>query len=568
MATPGLTVCLIVRDEHDNLASMLPEVIAATDDVVVVDTGSDDDSAELARSLGARVLSEPWTDDFASARNRGLREVRTSHVLWLDADDRVTRADLAVIRNEALAHPDAGIELILVNESDDPNAVTSCWQLRVVPAWTEHVFEGRVHEQLRPSLHRTGTPIVRLPVAIRHVGHRDPHEALRKAHRNLELLVTEAAERPEDAVVQYHVARTATHVGRLADARDAARRCLELRNDGEIAQAAAALLGRLELEAGHSDEAEKVLREAVDRRPDDGLARFLLGDLLRRRGDFEGALRELRTARVAPLRRTTLPVPAAGLARAVRLRLGEILEILERPAEAAVAYREILDDRPQDPTASPALARTLIAAGAWDEAERHLDRLMRTTEAEPEVTLLRAHLAFARGRTEEAADSFGKVLTLAPSNWAAPLHLGHLALRQGDADEAFDLYSKALELADEPEIRVGLAAVHLERGELRAALDDLETVFDRCPGRPLPRGTEALAGEALLRLGRADEARRAFEHHLERLGPDARIVARLADCYRELGGHDAARFGYEEALKLQPDLASARRGLAALPSGE
>ena len=73
-----------------------------------------------------------------------------------------------------------------------------------------------------------------------------------------------------------------------------------------------------------------------------------------------------------------------------------------------------------------------------------------------------------------------------------------------------------------------------------------------------------MAGEALLRIGRADEARRAFERHLERLGPDARIVSRLADCHRELGAPDVARSAYLKALELEPDLPEATRGLQAL----
>jgi tetratricopeptide (TPR) repeat protein len=88
--------------------------------------------------------------------------------------------------------------------------------------------------------------------------------------------------------------------------------------------------------------------------------------------------------------------------------------------------------------------------------------------------------------------------------------------------------------------------------------------MEGCRGRPLPPGAEALAGEALLRSGRAAEAREAFERHLGRLGADARIVARLADCYRELGAPAAARRGYQEALRMKPGLAEARHGLRAL----
>ena len=54
--------------------------------------------------------------------------------------------------------------------------------------------------------------------------------------------------------------------------------------------------------------------------------------------------------------------------------------------------------------------------------------------------------------------------------------------------------------------------------------------------------------------------------HLHRHGPDARVLARLADCYREIGAADAARMGYQEALRLSPDLQEALRGLETLPA--
>jgi tetratricopeptide (TPR) repeat protein len=562
---PGLTVCLIVRDERENLASRLAELAATADDVIVVDTDPDDATPVEAYSAGVRVYEYPRSDDSAGARNRALDEVRTSHALCLDVTDHISARDLTALRKEVGQRTSTAFELIVVNESGDPNTVTSCCQVRVVPVRPEHRFEGRVHERIRPALERTRTSVMRVPLVVRHTGSREPGRAIREAHRHLDHLRREVDEGRDDAGLLYELAQAASQAGHLDEARRVAQRCVETQSsDVDAIQAAAILLGHLELERGDTAKAERVLREAVQRRPDDAFARFSLGDLLRRANDFPGALRELTAARAAPLRRSSVPVPVAGLARTVRLRLGAVLEILDRPAEAAVAYREILDDWPDEPGASRALVRALIRAGAWDEAERQLTRLADDSAEDPDVTLLAAHLAFARNHEEEAARLFARALELDPENWAAPLHLGHLALRQGDISTAFDHYSRARALADEPEVRVGLAAARLEQGEIREALDELEAVFDQCSGRPLPRGTEAMAGEALLRIGRADDARRAFERHLERLGPDARVVSRLADCYRELDAPEAARFGYEEALKLEPGLPEAARGLGAL----
>jgi tetratricopeptide (TPR) repeat protein len=560
---------MIVRDEREHLSELLPTLTSVADDVVVVDTGSSDGTPELAREAGARVFTETWQDDFALARNRGLAEVRTSHVMWIDADDRIDAEDLRRVREEALTRGRVGLMLLLVNEDRDPNAVASCWQLRVFPTDPAHRFEGRVHEQVRTSLDGTGTPVESLDVTVRHTGYVDPATVVRKARRNLELLRREVRDgRDRDITVLYHYVKGAMRTGDLDEAADVARRCVEsppADATPDVLQAIALLLARIEMQRGREEEAQRLLREAVDRQPDDPMARFFLGELLRRQGDLPAALRELQTARLSPMRQTTLPLPVAGLSRAIRLHLGEILEMYGQHVDAVAAYREILSDRPGDVPVVLALARALLGSGSLDQAELALDEVAASgMEETGEILLLRATLAFNRGQDEAAEALYAQVAEKMPRAWAAPLHRGHIALRNRRLQEALGHYEQALELADTPEVRVGLAAAQLESGALTEALGQLAHVVEQCEGRPFPPGTEALTGEALLRLGRPQEALEALERHLRRFGPDPRIVSRVADCYRELGATSAARVGYNEALRLLPGLPEAQAGLAEL----
>ncbi|MFN8179510.1 MAG: tetratricopeptide repeat protein [bacterium] len=568
MSGTGLTVCMIVRDERRNVAELLPAIRPSVDEVIVVDTGSVDGTPAVAEGAGARVVHRAWDDDFAAARNAGLACVTTSHALWLDADDRIAPEDLGRVREAVRKRPGVAWMMLLVNEAEDPSAVTSCWQLRVFPARTEHRFAGRVHEQIQEALRRTGTPIERLDATVRHTGYTDPEEVLRKSRRNLALSEKELAEgRPDDVNVLYHLMRAAARCGEPAKAIDAARRLVERPAAGaptEVLQTADVTLGRLLFQRGQTRDALAVLRRAVERAPEDPLARYYLGDLLRRDGDLISAARELAAARACPIRFETVPVPVAGLSRAIRTTLGEVLEHLARPAEAAAAYREALRDFPGDGPLARMLARACIAMGELDEAGRILDGLADNDDAVPEMLRLRGGLAFSRGRDVEAKRLFERVETLCPRDGSAPLHLGHLALRAGDFAGATKHYERALAGAETPEARVGLAAAQLELNLVPACLESLVRAVEGCPGRPLPPGTEALLGEALLRSGRAEEAREAFERHLRRFGADARVLARLADCYRALGAPAAARRGYEEALRMRPGLVEAESGLVAL----
>jgi len=88
-ARTGVSLCLIVRNEEANLPDCLGSVEGLFDDVVVVDTGSTDATAEVARRFGARVFDFPWIDSFAAAATRASTTPAVGWVLWLDADDRL-----------------------------------------------------------------------------------------------------------------------------------------------------------------------------------------------------------------------------------------------------------------------------------------------------------------------------------------------------------------------------------------------------------------------------------------------------------------------------------------------
>ena len=82
-----LSVAVIVRDAAEALRETVVSVKEVADEVVVVDTGSTDDSRKVAQQLGARVFDHTWRDDFSAARNECLSFVRGAWVLWLDAGE-------------------------------------------------------------------------------------------------------------------------------------------------------------------------------------------------------------------------------------------------------------------------------------------------------------------------------------------------------------------------------------------------------------------------------------------------------------------------------------------------
>src|SRR5438552_15475222 len=105
----SLSVCLVTRNEEQNLARVLGSVRGVADEVVVVDTHSADRSAAVAAEQGAKVFQHDWHDDFAAARNDALERATGDWVLWLNPDEELLpiarqALDALLAREDALGY--------------------------------------------------------------------------------------------------------------------------------------------------------------------------------------------------------------------------------------------------------------------------------------------------------------------------------------------------------------------------------------------------------------------------------------------------------------------------------
>ena len=105
-----LSLSMIVRDEESSIAACLESVIDFVDEIVVLDTGSVDNTASIAEKFGAKVFHLPWPGDFAPARNEALKLVAGDWVLVLDADEKLRYEAIKEMQNIISSN-----EVLLVN---------------------------------------------------------------------------------------------------------------------------------------------------------------------------------------------------------------------------------------------------------------------------------------------------------------------------------------------------------------------------------------------------------------------------------------------------------------------
>ncbi len=150
---PKLTLCMIVKNEKENLPRCLASVKPYVDEIIVVDTGSDDETPKIALQYGAKVSYFEWCNDFAAARNYAISQAAADWILVLDADE-----ELVVSSDDFLAplvqDPEVIVYSLSLTEAQDPRGLTPAWLPRLFRNIPGIKYEGCYHEYLMYENHK------------------------------------------------------------------------------------------------------------------------------------------------------------------------------------------------------------------------------------------------------------------------------------------------------------------------------------------------------------------------------------------------------------------------------
>lgn len=208
MSAPTLSLCLIVKNEAATLARCLESARGLADEMVVVDTGSSDDTLAIAERFGARVLHHVWQNDFGLARNVGLAAATGEWILHLDADEEL-EAESARRIKPFLAQTEAEGVLVQMQHWVTGAAMTDLLEsaeVRLFRNLPQHRFEMNLHTQILPAIQRGGGRVVESDFKIWHYGYLQTtaQGGVDRGQRNLALLEQAVAQSPGDA---YSVAK-------------------------------------------------------------------------------------------------------------------------------------------------------------------------------------------------------------------------------------------------------------------------------------------------------------------------------------------------------------------------
>lgn len=93
-----LSVCIIAKNESEVIGRCLECATGFADEIVVVDTGSTDNTKEIASKYTDKVFDFKWINDFAAARNFSFSKATKDYVMWLDCDDIIDKDNQRAIK--------------------------------------------------------------------------------------------------------------------------------------------------------------------------------------------------------------------------------------------------------------------------------------------------------------------------------------------------------------------------------------------------------------------------------------------------------------------------------------
>ncbi|MHC1698303.1 MAG: glycosyltransferase [Geobacteraceae bacterium] len=190
-AGTSVSLCMIIKNEENNLTRCLLSLKPIVDEIIIVDTGSTDRSRTIAELFGARVVEHPWEGDFSAARNLSLEHATGNWILVMDADEVIAPVDFDRFRSAIQEAMGTNTAFDIVTRNYLPTINTEKWQandghypeqetgagwtpsskVRIFPNIKSIRFIDPIHEMVDKSLVQAGITTRALAIPVHHYGY-------------------------------------------------------------------------------------------------------------------------------------------------------------------------------------------------------------------------------------------------------------------------------------------------------------------------------------------------------------------------------------------------------------
>ena len=234
-----ISACYIVRDDAVHLKKSIESLGDAVDELIVVDTGSRDDTVGAAKACGAIVHEVTWADDFAAPRNAALSHATGDWIVFIDADEYFSDETKGNLRTAITTADAEGTEVLLIpwHNIDEVTGevLLDSYAPRIFRRRTGRYYVGRIHEELRDTdgtVPKTNAVAPALLTLV-HTGY-SAVLTREKGERNLRILLSELETTTELERIWGYLAETYDNLGDAYHAEQYARKDVALGRRGVV----------------------------------------------------------------------------------------------------------------------------------------------------------------------------------------------------------------------------------------------------------------------------------------------------------------------------------------------
>lgn len=204
-----LSLCMIVKNEEKTLNQCLKAAKDYIDEIIIVDTGSQDKTKEIALKYTNKVFDFEWCNDFAKARNFSISKASNDWILILDADEIIENIDLNTVKQFCNEEYNIVGRLKRINVYED-NYGTKKYIERVNRLFNRNYFqyEGIIHEQVVCKQNTTYNT-KNIDLCLNHIGYsKEVVNKTNKIERNIELLKIASEKNMNDPYIYYQLGKS------------------------------------------------------------------------------------------------------------------------------------------------------------------------------------------------------------------------------------------------------------------------------------------------------------------------------------------------------------------------
>lgn len=570
----SVSLCMIVKDEEENLIRCLNSIEGLVSEIILVDTGSTDHTVPIALQYGAKVFRRPWSGSFSEARNFALSKATGTWILMMDADDELEPGDrdalLGLVR-ESDGTPEVycGKTLSYSGDRADCSNILVTMTIRLIRNGRGYFYRGRVHEQLAGT---EGPPnLTATEIRFYHYGYLASEIKKKEKHRrNMKLIRRELEDDPENGFMQFNLGNEYLTIGKTEEA----MKCYQgsYRTLEPSMGYGSMLLTRMILcceQLGRTEEQCLYLREGLSLYPELPDFEYLRASMFQRHGKLLKAIRSYQKCiRIGP------PPPDGNSVLGVSTfkphdRLAALYERLGERKLALRHCREAIRCNPNDREAFSRAFDLLQEEGC--EPDRLKSRLLRLAGKDVCPMLILSDLFYDRRMFRQAMQFAVRAKQLAPECPAACYNEGICRFFLGQYRQALRCLRKVPcgQTRDAAFFRLlcvllGPAGVRRHAGKFEPELEepdrhvaaDFRSLLKGEPRAPFSAGEEvpqeyldSLFGllEILLRAGLLNEFLKALQL-LNPMKGDG-ILLRLGKLYDKYGYFKLAYHELERAVR-------------------